>query len=91
MKFEHLFRVNALTKEELDSNSLVSLENINDGIVSKIETSINLLFFKEMLEKFLQLIQNGWVNKTDTGNYIDFYYQYSVSERPLIPVRPFPT
>lgn len=63
----HFCRTNVLTKEELDNNSLVLVEGINDPVVMKIEEAINLQFFKEMLEKFLQLLQNGWVKRSSTG------------------------
>lgn len=58
-------RVCPLTREEVDADLMSG--DFDDFVISRIERAIAVHFFREMLSKCLQLLENGWVKETDGG------------------------
>ena len=58
-------RVCSLTREEVDAD-LVS-DDFNDQVTTRIERAIAVHFYREMLSKCLQLLENSWVKETVGG------------------------
>lgn len=50
------------------------LMEFDDPVIRKIEQKIELLFFKEMLLKCLQLLESGWLKQSYCGKKIALYF-----------------
>ncbi|XP_057310807.1 uncharacterized protein LOC130648744 [Hydractinia symbiolongicarpus] len=59
-------RDTSITREEVSTNML-SME-FDDPVIRKIEQKIELLFFKEMLLKCVQLLESGWLKQSYCGH-----------------------
>ena len=70
--FCFLCRANALTNEELET--LWKNDKIEDQIIHKLDRAIERQFFKEMMSKFLQLLDNNWVLITESGMCFQFLW-----------------